>query len=170
MATAWRWPPERDLTGETKFVKFGFRRPMTLRVASSMAPSSSVPQRVVDLPAEEDVGRRVDVVGQGQRLVDGLDVVGLGVARVADARRLAVDEDLAAVGGMGAREDAHERRLAGAVAADEADDLAGVEVDGHVAHGVDAAEGDVDVLHLDERECARRRSWLPHDPPPRRRL
>ena len=40
--------------------------------------------------------------------------------------RLAVDPDLAAVGGMGARQHPHQGRLAGAVAADEADDLAGV--------------------------------------------
>ena len=35
------------LDGRRKFVKFGFRRPMTCRVASSMAPSSRVPQRVM---------------------------------------------------------------------------------------------------------------------------
>ena len=71
------------LDRRAKRVKFGFRRPITLRVASSMAPSSSVPQPRRHLAAEEHVGRRIDVVGEGQRLVDRLDVVGLGVARVA---------------------------------------------------------------------------------------
>ena len=52
---------------------------------------------------------------------------------------------------MGAREHAHQRRLAGAVAADEADDLARPEVDRDLVHGVDAAERDADVAHLDER-------------------
>ena len=47
------------------------------------------------LAAEEQVAGRVDVVGEGQRLVDRLDAVGLGVARVRDRDRLAVDEDLA---------------------------------------------------------------------------
>ena len=101
-------------------VKFGFSRPMTLRVASSIAPSSSVRHQVVHLAAEEDVGRRVDVVGQRERLVDALDVECLGVARVADHLRLAVDQDLAGVGGVRAGERADERRLAGAVAADQA--------------------------------------------------
>ena len=35
------------LTGVLKLLKFGFRRPMTLRVAASIAESSSVPKRVV---------------------------------------------------------------------------------------------------------------------------
>ena len=76
------------------------------------------------LAAEEHVAGRVDVVGEGERLVDRLDPVGLGVARVLDRDRLAVDEDLAAVGRVGARQGPDQRRLAGAVAADEADDLA----------------------------------------------
>ena len=67
---------------------------------------------------------------------------------------LAVDQDLAAVGRTGPREALHQCRLAGAVAADEAQDLAGVEVDGDVIDGVDAAEGDLDVAHLDERVSA----------------
>ena len=60
---------------------------------------------------------------------------------------------------MGAREGADERGLAGAVAADEADDLAGVQVDGHVLDGVDAAERDADVAHLDERHPRRAAGW-----------
>ena len=63
----------------------------------------------------------------------------------------AVDEDLAGVGGVRARQRVHQRRLAGAVAADEADDLAGVEVDADAVDGVDAAEGHADVAQLDER-------------------
>ena len=60
-------------------------------------------------------------------------------------------QDLAGVRRVGARQDAHQRRLAGAVAADQADDLAGLEVDGHLVDRVDAAERDADVAHLDER-------------------
>ena len=48
--------------------------------------------------------------------------------------------------------DAHQRRLAGAVAPDQADDLAGVEVDGDAVDGMDAAERHADVAHLDERD------------------
>ena len=70
MATAWRWPPESDFTGMANRVKFGFSRPMTLRVASSIAPSSSVRHRRA-ARGRGTVARRVDVVGQGERLVDG---------------------------------------------------------------------------------------------------
>ena len=151
MAMDCRWPPESDLTGDLKFRNRGFRRPMTLRVADSIAASSRLPKRVFELAAEEHVRRGVDVVGEGQRLVDRLDAQRLGVARVADADRLALDQDLAGVGGVGARQHAHQRGLAGAVAADEADDLARPQVDRDPVHGVHAAEGDPDVAHLDER-------------------
>ena len=86
IATACRWPPDSDLTGVVKFVKFGLSRPMTLRVASSIAPSSSVPQRVVISRPRNMLAGRVDVVGQGEGLVDRLDVELLGVARVRDRR------------------------------------------------------------------------------------
>ncbi len=46
MATDCRWPPDSDFTGFLKPVKLGLRRPMTLRVADSMATSSSIPVRV----------------------------------------------------------------------------------------------------------------------------
>ena len=54
---------------------------------------------------------------------------------------------------MRARKHAHEGRLARPVAADQADDLAGLQVDGDVAHGMDTAKGDIDVPHLDERSA-----------------
>src|SRR3546814_5075140 len=50
------------------------------------------------------------------------DAGGDGVARRADRHRPPVDEDLAAVGLVEAVEDAHQRRLAGAVLADDAVD------------------------------------------------
>ena len=56
------------------------------------------------------------------------------------------------VGRVGARQRVHQRRLAGAVAADETDDLARVEVDADAVDGVQAAEGDADVAQLHERD------------------
>ena len=47
IATAWRWPPDSDFTGCAKFLKLGFRRPITLRVSDSMLESSRFPKRVV---------------------------------------------------------------------------------------------------------------------------
>ena len=52
---------------------------------------------------------------------------------------------------MSAGERVDQRRLAGAVAADEGDDLAGVQVDRDAVDGVDAAERHADVAQLDER-------------------
>ena len=95
MATAWRCPPESDTTGGVKFVKFGLRRPMTFRVASLHGAVVERAPRVSELPAQEDVAGRRDVVGERQRLVDGLDLEVLGVPRVADGRGPAVDDDLA---------------------------------------------------------------------------
>ena len=52
---------------------------------------------------------------------------------------------------MRAGQDAHERRFTGAVAADESDDLSGMEIDRDIADGMHPTEGDVDVAHLDQR-------------------
>ena len=48
-----------------------------------------------ELAPEIEVGRGVDIVGERERLIDGLDAVVLGVARVVDRGFLAVDEDRA---------------------------------------------------------------------------
>jgi hypothetical protein len=70
---------------------------------------------------------------------------GDGGVGVLDHRRLAVDEDLAAIGLIEAVEDAHQRRLAGAVLADDAVDLALGDGEMDVAIGVDRAEALVDA-------------------------
>ena len=102
------------------------------------------------LAAEIEVGGGVDIVGDGERLVDRLDAVFLGVARIVDVGGLAVDQDLAAIALVGAGENLDKRRLAGAVVAEQGDDLAGIEIDRGIVHGMDAAEGDGDVLQLHE--------------------
>ena len=73
------------------------------------------------------------------------------VARGADRHLLAVDQDLPRIGWVSAREGVDQGRLAGAVPADQRDDLARVQVDRHAVDGVDAAEGHPDVAQLDER-------------------
>ena len=71
------------------------------------------------LAAEEQVGHRVQVVGQRQRLVDGLDAQRLRIGRRADVHLLAADQDLAAVDRVRARQHLHQRGLAGAVVAEQ---------------------------------------------------
>ena len=57
-------------------------------------------------------------------------------------RPVAVEQDLARVGDVGPGEALDERRLAGAVVADDREDLAGVEVDVDAVEADDPAEGD----------------------------
>src|SRR5450631_4844549 len=53
-----------------------------------------------DLAAEENIGGGIDVVGQRQALVDGLDAIGLGITRRGDRDLFAIDPDFATVGGI----------------------------------------------------------------------
>ena len=77
-------------------------------------------QQRARLGAEHDVLQHREGVDQHEVLVHHADAGVDRVARVADRDRLAVDEDLAAVGLVEAVQDAHQRRLAGAVLADDA--------------------------------------------------
>ena len=69
-------------------------------------------------------------------LVDHADAPVDGVGRVADADRLAVDQDLARIRRGKPVQDVHQRGLAGAVLAEEGVNLAGpqIEVDAVVRH------------------------------------
>ena len=66
-------------------------------------------------------------------------------------QRPAVKLDLSAAGNVEPAHAVEERRLAGAVGADEADDLALADVEGHAVQGHDAAEPDGDVAHDEKR-------------------
>src|SRR4051794_38262520 len=76
------------------------------------------------LAAEEQVVGDVERGRDGERLVDGLNPVRPRVDRRAHLDRLAVEADLALVGDHRPRERLDERRLAGAVVADDGEDLA----------------------------------------------
>jgi hypothetical protein len=58
---------------------------------------------------------------------------------------------------MRTREGPDQRRLAGAVASYQTDNLAGPKVDRHVLDGVEAAEGDIDVAQLNQGRLRDRR-------------
>ena len=83
------------------------------------------PQRLL---AELHVGDRVEVVAQREVLVHRLDAV-LASRRRRESDRLAADEDLTRVRRVQSAEDLDERALPRAVVADEADDLAVIDVD-----------------------------------------
>ena len=86
---------------------------------------------------------------QHEMLMDHADAVAIASPRRADADRLAVDADLAGVGVVEAVEDRHQRRLAGAVLADDAVDDAALDDEIDVLVGVDRAEALVDADQLD---------------------
>jgi hypothetical protein len=111
------------------------------------------------LAAEDDVLEDREVLGQHEVLVDHADAGGDRGGRGAEPRRLPAEEDLALVRLVHAVEGLHERRLAGAVLADERVDLAGAddEVDVGVRHHAGEPLGD--AAQLD-----RRRAAVPHGP------
>ena len=56
IATDWRCPPDSRRTGDLKFLKFGLSRPMTLRVADSIAASLREPAPLISLPRNTFAG------------------------------------------------------------------------------------------------------------------
>jgi hypothetical protein len=96
-----------------------------------------------NLATEEEILGDVEHRDDREILVDGLDAVVAGVDRGVERDRAAVDADLAIVRLEGAGENLDERRLSGAVVADEREDLALVYL------YVDAAQ------RLDVPECLR---------------
>ena len=73
-------------------------------------------------------------------LVDHADAVGDGVGRAPEAHGLALDDELAGVGLVEPEDHVHERRLAGAVLAQQAVDLAAAELEVDGVVGQDARE------------------------------
>jgi hypothetical protein len=85
------------------------------------------------LPAEEQVAGHVEGVAQRKVLVDDADAVPPGVCRAAEPALLTVDPDLAGVVLQRPGEDLHQGGLAGAVVPDQAQHLAGRQVQVHAA-------------------------------------
>ena len=107
----------------------------------SRAPCDVEPvERLDRLDAEHDVLGDGEDRDQHEVLVDHADAGADRVAGAAELDRLAVDEDLALVRPVEAGEDVHQRGLAGAVLAEQAEDLARPDRQVHVGIGDDAAE------------------------------
>ena len=98
------------------------------------------------LAAEKHVLHDVQVVGQREVLVHGLDPQPRRVARGADVDRVTLPQELAVVGLVDAGNALGQHRLAGAVVAAQRGDLAGREVEVDVVQGLDGAEVLVEVL------------------------
>ena len=149
MASAFRSPPDRFSTSFLGVVEKdahfgdGLQRLARHAVEVQEAPPAA------RLLAEEEVAGDVHDGDKSQVLVDDFKAFGPRLAGIlpADLFPLVVDRS------AGRREDSghdlDERRFAGAVVADQPQDLAGVQVQVHAAQGLDMPETLVDVRHLD---------------------
>ena len=90
----------------------------------------------VRLAAEEHVLHDVEVVAEREILVHDLDPEAGSVLRAVDVDLTALEEDLTAVRRVRARDALDERRLAGAVVADERHHLAGAHLEVDVREGL----------------------------------
>ena len=73
------------------------------------------------------------------------------IVRAADLNRLAVDFDGPLIGGIGAEEDIHQRGLAGAVLAEETQNVAGMHREIDRRAGLHRTEALRDAAHADQR-------------------
>ncbi len=138
IATSWR---SAKLSDADRPVGVGCEVELRQHGARLVAHAASIDHRERAETAHRQIAER-DVLGDRQRrhqaqlLRDGDDAGGDRVVRAGEMAEPAVDEDLAAVGTMHAAEDADQRRLAGAVLADDGMDLAEADVE------IDAVERD----------------------------
>src|SRR3984893_6254104 len=108
-----------------------------------------------DLAAKENIGGSIDIVGQRQGLVDGLDAIGLGVTGRGDMGFFTVDPDLATFSRIGAGKDLDQSRFAGAIMAEQPDHFALMQLHRDVVYRLDAAKGEGNVPPLDKRGWGR---------------
>ena len=88
------------------------------------------------------------VLDQGQVLVDGLDAHAAGIGGRAQLDRVALEDQVARVGGMEAGQNLDQRGLAGPVVAHQPEHLALMQLHVHVAQGRHRAKALADVLRL----------------------
>ncbi|MNQ97102.1 hypothetical protein D3C85_1127330 [compost metagenome] len=106
------------------------------------------PERSFRLAAHEDVLRHRHVLGHAQFLVDQVDAQRACLARVADADRLAVENDLTGIRRVHAREDFHQGALAGAIFAHHGMDFAAAHRQVHAAQRARGAKALLDAAHF----------------------
>ena len=123
-ATDCRWPPESVATGwRTDRIVVTASDFSVADVVCSIAASLRIWNRF-SLAAEVHVLHDVEVVAQREILVDDLDPEAAGVLRPVDLDLTALEDDLAAVRRVRSGDALDQRRLAGAVVADERHHLA----------------------------------------------
>ena len=108
----------------------------------------------LDQPAARQLAAEEDIFGYGQigrelhLLVNQRDACGQRILRPFNVKRLAVDQDLAAGGGIGARKDFHQRAFACAVFTHQRVDLTGKDRQIHTLERVETAKRFGNAAHL----------------------
>ena len=169
IAIVWRWPPEKipHLASNVRNIDLQLRKqtPGLFRHRCSVEdPQDSTQNRFLDLPAEKDVGRDVDIVAKRQVLINGLNAEFLGACRRGDMRWLPLDPHLAFVGDHRAGENLDEGRLPGTIVAEQCHRFAGTYTKINVLQCGDAAVELRNATHFhDELAVSRhRRASLDH--------
>ena len=104
-----------------------------------------------ELPPKKQIGGDVEARHEVELLEDGGDARGLRGARIVEANGPPLQKHFASVRSEDAGEDVHERRLAGAVLAEEGMNLAALEVEIDAAQSLHAAEMLGDPAHDEQR-------------------
>ena len=112
----------------------------------------SGPIALMQLAAEEDVLGRAEIVAQGQVLVDDLDALAAGISRLLKMLDLVAQADLALRRQEIAGDNLDQRRLAGAVVAHEAQDLAGLDRQVDASQRLDRAKVLSDAPQFQQRQ------------------
>ena len=100
------------------------------------------------LAPEKDVGRHVEVIGQRQVLIDGLDAERLRRPRTVRRGPGGFERDRAAIPGDCARHDLDQSGLAGGVVAHQSVHLPRVDLDARVGQRLHAAVALADIPHF----------------------
>ena len=156
IATACRCPPDRL---ETRLERSGSLRPQTLQGGLGFLFHGFLiheAEPAGQLAPEEEIGDRVEVIRQRERLVDRFDAERSRIPRRADFDRLAGEANLAAVGRIDAGEDLDQRGFPGAVVAEQSEHFAFAKIEAHIVDGAHAAKSLHDVAKFDERRHSSR--------------
>ncbi len=117
--------------------------------------------------AKKEIARPVQLRHQARVLVHHRDALRESIAGRVDPHAGTVHADLARIGAIDAGQDAHERRFAGAVLADQRVDFAGTDVERDRVQGADAGEAFRDPDDRQDRisqrssSASRHRDWCP---------
>jgi hypothetical protein len=105
--------------------------------------------------AQEDVLREVEERDEREFLEDHRDAEPARIGRRRDLDRLSLVQELAAVGTVGAAENLDQRRLPGAILAEQHVHLAAADLEADVVQGPDAGKGLADMPQLEQRRRRR---------------